>query len=156
MKMKCTVIDSALDFPAEIEKIGKTANYYADGKFFIEIYKNGTCVFPKVPLGKEPESGSSLLTEIGNHPIDFVVKEMDDHNFIVRFSDSVFSIIFQDELAENRAELVEQMKRSSESELLVGKSGAPQDHLLIGVYARTRLLADIQNPVLAKTVKGGQ
>jgi hypothetical protein len=150
--MTYKTIPSALDTPADFERIGKTANYYADGKFFIEVYNNGTCVFPRVQPGKDVESGANLLVEVGGRPIDFVVKEMDDHNFVVRFSDAVFSIVFQDEFAEHRGEIVRQAENAGGDEVLMGKPGAPQDHMLIGLYARTRLLADLQVPAVARAI----
>lgn len=149
--MTYKTIASALSAPADFDRIEKTANHYADGKFFVEIYKNGTCVFPPVSIEKA-ESGIKLLTALAEHQIDFIVKEMDDHNFVVRFTESVFSIVFTDEFTERQSEITQQAASAGEDEVLIGRPGAPQEHMLIGLYARTRLLEDIQKPSLIRSI----
>lgn len=150
--MSYKIIASALSVPVDFERIEKTANHYADGKFFVEIYKNGTCVFPPVSKESKAESGVQLLAALCEHPIDFTVREMDDHNFVVRFTDSVFSIIFGNEFAEHRSEITQQAASAGGDEVVVGRSSAPQEHMLIGLYARTRLLEDIQRPTLIRFI----
>jgi hypothetical protein len=144
-------IASALSVPLDLDRIQDALNYYTDGKFFAEIYKNGTCVFPPV-IEKKVGSGVELLERINAHPIDFIVKEMDDHNFIVRFADSVFLIVFADEFLEHRHEITQQAASAVGDEIVMGAPDAPQDHLLIGLYARTRLLEDLQAPTLLRSI----
>ena len=150
--MSYKIIASALSAPADFDRIEKTANLYADGKFFVEIYKNGTCVFPPVSKENKAESGVKLLIALCEHPIDFTVREMDDHNFVVRFTDSVFSIVFGNEFTERQSEIIQQAASAGGDEVVIGRPGAPQEHLLIGLYARTRLLEDIQRPTLIRSI----
>lgn len=146
-------IASALLPPLDIDRIGRAANYYADGKFLIEVYENGTCVFPRIVHEAGEKSGERILAELGEHPLDFTVKEMDDHNFVIRFSESVFSIVFQDEFAARRTEIDAQADNTGVDEMLVGRPGAPTEHLMIGLYARTRLLVDLRQPAVATVIK---
>ena len=143
----------ALSTPVDTDRIQNTANYYANGKFFIEIYRNGTCIFPPASMQNGAGIGVNLLTELGKNPIDFTVREMDDHNFIVRFTESIFSIVFGDEFIERRDEITQQAAGALDDEVLIGRPGAPQEHLLIGIYARTRLLEDIRTPMLVRSVE---
>jgi hypothetical protein len=143
---------TALREPADVDRIAQTANYYGDGKFAVEIYANGTCVFPRVTEDKGVHVRDEQLRHIADGPIDFTVREMDDHNFVVRFSDTVFSIVFQDEWARRREEIAKEIERDQSSEILLGKPNAPKDHLLIGLLARTRLLADIESPTVSRSV----
>lgn len=150
--MTYKTIASALSVPADFDRIEKTANHYADGKFFVEIYKNGSCIFPPVLMENKAESGIKLLAALAGHQIDFTVKEMDDHNFVVRFTESVFSIVFADEFTERQSEITRQAASAGGDEVLIGRPGAPQEHMLIGLYARTRLLEDIQKPTLIRSI----
>jgi hypothetical protein len=93
-----------------------------------------------------------LLAALAGHQIDFTVKEMDDHNFVVRFTESVFSIVFTDEFTERQSEITQQAASAGGDEVLIGRPGAPQEHMLIGLYARTRLLEDIQKPALIRSI----
>lgn len=151
--MTYRTIPAALLPPVDVDRIGKTANYYADGKFVIEVYENGTCVFPPSAHETEAKGGARILAGLGKHPIDFIVKEMDDHNFVIRFSESVFAIVFQDEFAARRNEIDMQADSAGVDEVLIGRPDAPAEHLTIGIYARTRLLADLQQPAVATVIK---
>jgi hypothetical protein len=148
--MTYKTIPLALSVAADVDRIEKTAGYYSDGKFFLEIYKNGTCVFPPVSIENKVESGEKLLAALIEHPVDFTVKEMDDHNFVIKFSDSVFAIVFADEFVERRYEINQQAESTSGDEVVMGRPGAPKEHMLIGLYARTRLLEDIHASVLIR------
>lgn len=150
--MTYKIIPSALSAAVDIDRIEKTAGYYSDGKFFLEIYGSGTCVFPPVSMENKAESGGKLLAALIDHPVDVTVKEMDDHNFVIQFSNAVFAIVFADEFNERRDEISQQAEKAGDDEVVMGGPGAPKEHMLIGLYARTRLLEDIQAPVLVKTM----
>jgi len=151
--MTYTLLDSALRTPVDFDRIKKIVDHYSDRQFFVEIYSNGTCVFPHVSMGNSVESGIGLLTALCRQPIDFIVKEMDDNNFVVQFTDSVFSVVFRDEFIERRDEISLQAASSTGGEVVLGKPDAPQEHMLIGLYARTRLLADIQTPAIGRIIE---
>jgi hypothetical protein len=153
--MTYKTIALALSIPVDVDRIQRTIVYYANGKFHMEIYENGTCVLPKVLPDGKIESGRRLLIEISEHPIDFFVREMDDHNFVVQFSNFIFSVVFSDEYYKNRNEIIQQARAMITDEVLVTKPDSPPDHLYIGLYARTRLLEDIHAPTLARSVKPG-
>jgi hypothetical protein len=146
--MNYKIIPFALKLPINIDRLQRTASYYSNGKFFLEIYGNGTCVFPEISSENKPFDGRNLLSALIEKPIDFTVREMDDHNFIVAFSPTIFSIVFNDDFEENKATISTELSATTNDEFLVGKSGVPEEHLLIGLYARTRLLADIKEPKL--------
>ncbi|NTZ82547.1 hypothetical protein FCJ61_05905 [Burkholderia metallica] len=150
--MTYATVDVALTIPVDHERIQKTASYYTDGKFFLEVYRHGTCVFPRVPKGGQAESGTPMLSSLFNRPIDFTVKEMDDRNFVVRFSDFAFAIVFRDEFERLQPLIERQLTAFAGDEVVFGVDGAPQEHLLVGVYARTRLLADLHAPVITKRI----
>ncbi len=151
--MTYKIIPSALSAAVDIDRIEKTASYYSDGKFFLEIYGNGSCVFPPVSMENKAESGGKLLAALIDHPVDFTVKEMDDHNFVIQFSNAVFAIVFADEFIERRDEISQQAENTVGDEVVIGRPSAPKEHMLIGLYARTRLLEDIQAPVLMRAMK---
>lgn len=151
--MTYKMVALALSIPVDLDRIQRTAAYYANGKFHAEVYKHGTCVFPSVSPNGKVGSGQRLLVGLGDHPIDFTVKEMDDRNFVVRFNDSVFSIVFGDEYAENRSDLIQQVTDAIADEVIAARPDSPNDHLFIGLYARTRLFEDIKAPELVRSVR---
>jgi hypothetical protein len=143
--MTYQIIPLALDVLLDLDRIQRTLVRYTDGKFYAEIYKHGTCVFPVVLPNEGVQDGRSLLGELARRPLDFTVREMDDRNYVVRYGDAVFSIVFEDEFALQRNEISLQAREVLTDEAIVKKLNAPQDHLLIGLYARTRLIEDIQD-----------
>jgi hypothetical protein len=145
-------IPLALNIATDFARVEKAAHYYSDGKFYVEIYNNGTCVFPHVSIDNKLVSGLEHLTKLCETPIDFTVKEMDDQNYIVRFTESVFSIVFGDQFRDQEVEIVRQAANDVSDEVVIGRHNSPQQHILIGLYARTRLMQDIQNPILVKSI----
>lgn len=146
-------IPLALDAPPDLDRIQATLIRYTDGKFFAEIYRYGTCTFPVVSRDGGVPNGRALLAELAHRPLDFIIREMDDRNYVVKYNDSVFSIVFADEYALHRHEILIQAKATQTDEVIAKTLNAPQDHLLIGLYARTRLLQDIQELVPIKLIK---
>jgi hypothetical protein len=149
----CKTIELALIAPIDLERIQQTVVYYSNRKFYAEIYQNGTCVFPPISKSGVVQNGKGRLMELGSRHVDFVVKEMDDHNFVIRFNDYVFSIVFADEYLENRDQIRRHASSSNGDEMVVGALGSVSDHFLIGLYARTRLFEDVREPELARSIR---
>lgn len=149
--MTYATVSSALE-AINVEAIERAVSHYTDGKFYVDIYKCGTCVFPLVDERKTPRDSSVQLKNLLSHPLDFVVKEMDDGNFVVRFDEFIFSVVLAQEFAQREAKVEQQLKSYAEDEVVAGARSQPKAHLLIGVFARTRLLEDIRDVTLSRSV----
>jgi hypothetical protein len=142
----------SLSSPVDIDRIVDRVRYYSDGKFAFGVLSSGTCFFPAG--GDSLERQVTLLLDlVGGTPLDFVVKEMDDHNFLVRFSDKVFSVVFRDEFEAQREFIKQEVSREKTTEKVIGKPGVSPEHLLIGLYARTRLMRDLATREIVRTVE---
>lgn len=133
-----------------IDRVAKVVSYYTNGKASAVIFRNGSCAFP--PLGENAVSNSVSLLRALPQALGFEVREMDDSSFIVSFSDHVFSVVFSDDMQKIRDEVSKEIDQSGSTEALLGKPGASPDHLLIGIIARTRLLQDIGEPIVAASI----
>ena len=148
------VSPTALSARVDVSRIEKALTYYSNGKFFVDVFAYGSCVFPNI--GEEHvEESRRMLAELPND-INFEVREMDDHNFIVKFTEHVFSVVFLDEYENMKAEVLRDIERSNVTETILGRKGTPIEHLSIGVVARTRLLEDIsgKNYVISVQPRG--
>lgn len=148
--MKNLLVNTALVIPIDIERMVNTCRYYSNGKVRFGIYSFGTGFFPKGPQFEE--QGRSLLGQAANTQMDFVVKEMDDKNFLVGFGQHVFGIVFKDEIEANMESIERDIQNQNAEEFFIGKPGAPLIHRLVGLVARTRLLKDVEEMHIARTV----
>jgi hypothetical protein len=144
-------IATALTVPVQIDRIVAANKYYSDGKFSFGVLSHGTCFFPK--SDDYAKDANALLDRLVNVHLDCVVREMDDHNFVVRFIDQVFGIVFKDEFEANRTAIEEDARSQSSDEVLVGVPGMPPHHLLVGLFARTRLIKDIECREIVRTIE---
>jgi len=143
--VKYKIIQAALDNAVDKDRVTTCVRHYSDGKFNAVLYKYGSWVFPSLSKDK-PEDGDRRLADLGSKQINFEVREMDDGNYVVAFNDKVFTVVLRDEYQNLRDQIIAEAKASPVEEFILGKQGAPEDHLYIGLFGRTRLIHDIQNP----------
>lgn len=141
---------TAISMPVDIERVRGAASYYTNGKSSVVIFAQGTCVFP--PLGANAVSHSLSLMKELPAKLSFVVREMDDRNFVVAFSEKVFAIVFKDDFDAMAAQVAHEIAQSTASEAVLGAPGKPTEHFHMGVVARTRLLKDSENPVVTASI----
>lgn len=143
--MKTSVITTpvALAEPVDIDRLSKTIEYYSNGRFSSVFFENGTCVFPPVDGNKSDAAKKCLESMAGNN--SFEVREMDDRNFIVKFTEEIFSVVFSDEFQRLKYEVIREINDSESSENIIGKDGGSDCHIYIGIFARTRLLEDVRD-----------
>ncbi len=152
--MNYTQVSAALTCPVDIERVVDRVRYYSNGKFAFGVLSSGTCFFIGTE-GSITEQAKVLLDLVSGAPLDFVVKEMDDHNYIVRFNDKVFSIVFRDEFDLQRKSIEQEITDQVSTEKLISKTGVPPEHLLIGLYGRTRLIRDLAIREIVRNVEVG-
>ena len=142
------MIQAALDSAVDKDQVTACVLRYSDGKFDAVLYEHGTWVFPSASSDKL-EDGRRRLTDLGSGQINFEVREMDDGNYIVAFNEKVFTVVLHDEFSDLRDKVIAEAKATPSEEFILGRKGSPEDHLYIGLFGRTRLLRDIQSPVVA-------
>lgn len=143
--MKYKMIQAALDNVVDRGRVTVCVQHYSNGRFDALLYKYGSWVFPSASSGKL-EDGFRRLTDLTKGRINFEVREMDDGNYIVAFNEKVFTVVLRDEFLVLRDKIITEAKATPSEEFIVGRKGAPEDHLYIGLFGRTRLLQDMQSP----------
>lgn len=143
--------------PVDIERTIQTFAYYSDKKRVFAVFQNGTCVL--IPDGSSnPESAAKeILDKVYNYHPDFNPQSMDDGNFMVSYSQPAYSVVFKDEFEKNR-DYIEQNHLDGvvRAEVLLNATGEQNkfdDIGKIGLYARSRMFLDAQNPVVVKMWK---
>jgi hypothetical protein len=102
---------TAIENPACLNDIEDRLIYYSNGKFDAVIYRFGTCVF--LPAGINMlEGGANRLEELSRYRLNFTVREMDDRNFIVGYTDKIFSIVFHTEFEKLRDKIAREIENS--------------------------------------------
>ena len=145
---------SAMMSPANTDRIVDTVKYYSNGRFPFGVLSRGTCFFPRPGFNFRAE-WSRLADELANSAPNFAVREMDDGNYVVRFGEYVFVVVFRDEFEAVRESVAEEVDAYDADEEIEGTSDAPADHFLIGVYGRTRFLCDLENGTIVEMIQGG-
>lgn len=145
-------IKMALSVPVDIGRIVETVKYYSNRKSRFGVLSSGTCFFPPIDLTFF-DAAKVFLDAMESSSLDFKVREMDDENFMVAFSDHVFAVVFSEEFDKHRLSIEKDANSLSKDEFIVGDPNAPGKHYLIGLYARTRLLRDMAERNLAEAVQ---
>lgn len=145
--------------PIDIERTVKTFAYYCDNKKSFVVFKNGTCVIVSENSPQPGKEAEETLGKIYNFHPDFNTQAMDDRNFLVRYSQPGFSIVFKDEFEKNK-DYIEQhhLEGLTRDEVLLDAQGRPNkfdDRGKIGLFGRARMFLDAQNPIVVKTWKPG-
>jgi hypothetical protein len=141
---------SALVSKIDINLVDDAVNYYSNGRFSSAIFENGTCVLPPVD-GNRNAGAISCLSKIKENQ-RFEVREMDDGNFIVKFSEFIFSVVFLDDYLKNKNQIIKDVLSSTSNEVILGKDNLSNDHIYIGIFARTRMLQDMHDRKIVKEV----
>jgi hypothetical protein len=147
--MKYNMNSAAFANAIDRDRLSDCVRRYSDEKFDAFLYKFGSWVFPSTS-GDKLEESNRRLADVGAKQINFEVREMDDGNYIVRFSDKVFTVVLRDEYEKLRDQIVSEASASVSQEVILGKNDAPKDHLYIGLFGRMRLLRDVQEPEVIK------
>ena len=116
--------------------------FYIEGKSGgVSLLENGTWLF--TPNGRDNESDVKRAMLEAKFLIDFNVVEMKLGGYLVGFNHVVAVFVGEEEFKAMKNEI---QKRKLDlmfpEEHLLGKEGAPEDHLLIGLYARGKLQRD--------------
>jgi hypothetical protein len=148
-------IPAALATPADLDRVVASMRRYGDGEFAVGVLTHGTCFFP-TPGQSFVSELARLFGKMRDQSPDFEVREMDDHNYVVAFGEHVVAVVSRDEFQRNRAVILKEARYSESSERILDARDSPRDHLLIGLYARTRLFADMENPQIARIIQEDQ
>lgn len=143
--------------PVDIERTIQTFAYYSDKKKAFAVFQNGTCVL--IPDGSSnlESAAKEILNKVYNYHPDFNPQSMDDGNFMVGYSQPAYSIVFKDEFEKNR-DYIDQNHLDGvvRAEVLLNANREPNkfdDTGKIGLFARSRMFLDAQNPVVVKIWK---
>lgn len=112
----------SVDIPRTIQ----TFAYYTDSKRVFAVFSYGTCVLlPDGSKDAEKEAKEILEKVYLNHP-DFTPCRMDDGQFLVRYWQPAFSVVFKEEFEFD------------------------DDLVKIGLFGRSRMFLDAQTPVIVQ------
>ena len=141
--------------PIDIERTEKTFAYYINHKKPFVIFSNGTCI-PVSSANPETE-GKETLNKIYNFHPDFNPIQMDDGNWGISYSQPAYSIVFKDEFEKNRDYIDKNhLDGLTQGEVLLNAKREPNkfdDRGKIGLFGRSRMFLDAQNPIVAKIWK---
>ncbi|HVJ38123.1 MAG TPA: hypothetical protein VM687_10030 [Stenotrophomonas sp.] len=148
------IVNCAFRVPVDLDEQKNCVRHYSDGAFSAFMFSNGTWAFSRGDVNFcEAEGRIAKLGDLRN----FRVKEMDDGNFVVGFGEDFFAVVLRSELDDLRDELTKEVADLSEKdgEDILSVRGAPRDHLLIGLLARSRLVRDVEHPLVSVKLTAG-
>ena len=145
------------NLPVDIERTIQTFAYYSDKKRTFAVFQNGTCVLVTDGTTNVESTAKEILNKVYNYHPDFNPQAMDDGNFMVSYSQPAYGVVFKDELEKNR-DYIDQnhLDGLTRDEVLLNANGEANkfdERGKIGLFARSRMFLDAQNPVVVKIWK---
>lgn len=145
------------NLPIDVGRTIQTFAYYSDKKRTFAVFQNGTCVV--IPEGSSDleSAAKDVLNKVYNYHPDFNPQAMDDGNFLISYSQPAYSVVFKDEFQEHRHYIDENhLGGLTRDEVLLNAKGEANkfdDRGKIGLFARSRMFLDAQNPVIVEIWK---
>ena len=137
-----------------IDTVVNKMKFYTDSKFDFILLKNATCLFFKDMDNLDGKIAETM--EFAKKLRDFSVDIMSEGDYIVDFGGPVDVFVGKEEFASNKSEIlkrVEELKYPGEAFISEDEKGLEQERMLVGLYARSKMLMDANNPQIAKVVK---
>ena len=142
------------NLPVDIERTIQTFAGYSDKKHTFAVFQNGTCVLIPDGCTNLESTAKEILDRVYNYHPDFNPHLMDDGNFMVSYSQPAFSVVFKDEFEKNRNYIDQNhLDGLTRDEVLLNANGEANkfdEQGKIGLFARSRMFLDAENPVVFK------
>lgn len=141
------------DYSQETEGLSEKMKFYTDSKHDFIVLKNGTCLFfndmnnYEINVKKVMESAKTLT--------DFSVDIMSGGDYIVNIRGPIDVYVGKEEFANQREEIekrLDELKYPGEAFTSKDVKGLEHERILVGLYARAKMLKDAHNPEIAKVV----
>jgi hypothetical protein len=118
----------------------------------VSLLGNGTLLFTEE--GRDDEEDMRRAMEEAKLLIDFQVTPLKESGYLVSFHRAVAVFVGQGEFEARRAEIAARLEDLKfPEERLIGNGSSPDDHLLIGLYARGKLQRDAYHPKFYKRIR---
>lgn len=129
---------------ADLTVYQKTLNSYLGEEYAVGVFENRTCFFSGTDENRYAQA-NKIINELKNTHLDFSVREMTDGNFIVTFSDLIFSLVFREHYLKVRYQIIEELSPEHDSQYRDTKKIVDADNKYIGILARSRLIEDLES-----------
>ena len=142
------------NLPIDIESIYEKTKYYTGEKLQFAIFENGTIVYFPEKVENIEESAKALLDKVYNFHPDFNPLTMDDGDYLVEYSQTVFTIVFKNEV-ENHWDYIDRNHQDGicPDEVLInaqGQSNVFDKTGKICLFGRSKMFMDAQSPKVFK------
>lgn len=145
------------NIPVDIEKTVQTSAYYLNYQRPFVVFSNGTGVVVGINSVDMELDAKTTLNKVFYFHADFNPMEMDDDNWLVKYSHPAFSIVFKTEIDENFQYIeAHHLDGLVTSEAILNEN--KQVNLFdkrgkIGLFGRARMFMDAQAPIVARIWK---
>ena len=143
--------------PVDLEKIIITFALYTSKSSPFVVFQHGTCVLLDRGTTNIEQQAKLALDKVYNYHPDFQPCKMVDKNWMIKFSQPVYSIVFQEEVERDWDEIENNYKKGiCPSEVLLGPDLHPivfTESWKVGLLGRARMFMDAKNPTIFKTWK---
>jgi hypothetical protein len=138
--------------PVNIPRTIRTFAYYTDRKKAFAVFTHGTCVLLPDGSTDADKDAKQILDKVYQYHPDFNPQAMDDGNFLISYSQPAFSVVFKDEFEAHRDYIDRNhLDGVVRAEVLLNAKGEANkfdDGGKIGLFGRSRMFLDAQNPVV--------
>lgn len=141
------------DYPQEIEHVAEKMKFYSDLKHNFIILKNSTCLFFNDM--ENHESNVEKVMESAKTLTDFSVDVMSGGDYIVNIRGPIDVYVGKEEFENQKHEIerrLDELKYPGEAFTSEDAKGLEKERILVGLYARAKMLMDAESPEIAKVV----
>ena len=140
--------------PVDIDLIYEKAKYYTGEKLQFAIFKNGTVVYFSNIVKNIDGSAKATLDKIYKFHPDFNPMPMDDGNYLIKYSQPAFTIVFANEI-EHHWDYIDRNHQDGicRDEVLINAQGQHNVFDTVGkicLFGRAYMFMDAQAPKVAR------
>lgn len=141
--------------PVDLSQVLEKAKYYTDERLQMAVFQFGTVVVFPERVSNIHNSALEVLNKVYFAHPDFNPREMDDGNYVIEYSQPVFTIVFKDEIEKHWSYIDKNHQDGiCRDEVLLngnGESNVFDKVGKIGLFGRSKMFMDAQNPVVIST-----
>jgi len=145
------------NIPVDIERTVQTFAYYLNYQRPFVVFSNGTGAVVSLDSINMESDAKAILNKVFHFHADFNSIEMDDGNWLVKYSQPAFSIVFKTESNEYFQYIeAHHLEGLVTSEAILNESkkvNVFDKRGKIGLFGRARMFMDAQSPIVVRIWK---
>lgn len=140
-------------FTPDIHNISQQCSKMVSKENSFVIFEHGTCVRLLEPVTNHIQSATSSLKILSSPNISFVVKPLNNNDYLIVFNDYLFCWLFAKDIAHMKQSILSDSRLASSEKDPESIQGLTEFEQKLGKFARLLLLEDSKTVTVKKIIK---